>query len=368
MPEVVYAAALAYRRAGCSVLPIAGDGSKRPAARLLPKVWDPYERRWKPTWKPLQSQISTEAELRHWFAQEPVGLALIGGRISGGLEILDFDAIEVYGPWCQKVEALCPGLLGRLPVTQTPDDGRHVYYRCQAVDGNLKLAQHPGFHGKPEVLIETRGEGGYAIVPPSPPACHPSSRPYVLLQGHLAKIPLITPDERTILLTAARSFNAYVPPERVVVGLRAIPSQPTTGNRPGDLFNRHATWPDILEPHGWSRAGQRGEVILWRRPDKRLRGSSATTNYGGSNLLHVFSSNAFPFDQDTAYSKFTAYVLLEHGGDFHVATRMLARKGYRPPKVGEIAPPLTDPWLGPRWRLHGISLAVRRIGEGVTRG
>jgi hypothetical protein len=327
MADVIYASALAYRRVGCSVIPVAADGTKRPATWLLPKVWDGRERRWKSTWKPLQSRLPTEAELLCWFTQEPVGLALIGGRISGGLEILDFDAFELYGPWCQMVDALCPGLVARLPVTRTPGDGRHLFYRCKGVDGNLKLAQRLVLHGQLKTLIETRGEGGYAIVPPSPPACHPSNRPYVFLHGDLTTIPTITPEERTTLLNAARTFNTYVPPQRFG-GSVTMASRQTDGDRPGDLFNRHASWPDILEPHAWTRVGQRGEVTFWRRPGKRERGSSATTNYAGSDLLYIFTTNAAPFEAECAYSKFMAYALLSHGGDFRAAAKLLAQRGY----------------------------------------
>ena len=48
----------------------------------------------------------------------------------------------------------------------------------------------------------------------------------------------------------------------------------------------------------------------------------------GRDLLIVFSSNADPFVERTGYSKFYAYTLLEHGGDFHAASRALARRGY----------------------------------------
>jgi Bifunctional DNA primase/polymerase, N-terminal len=364
MPNILYAAALAYCRAGCSLIPIAADGTKRPASWLLPKVWNPSDQRWIPTWKPLQKRLPTEAELRHWFARERVGLALIGGQISGGLEILDFDAIDVYGPWRRMVDECCPGLVGRLPVTQTPDNGRHLYYRCRVVEGNLKLAQDLGLDCELKTLIETRGEGGYAIAPPSPSACHLMNQPYVLLRGDPTKIPTITLEERTILLNTARAFNTYMPPEHVVVGPRVPAPRQANGERPGDLFNAHATWPDILEPHGWTRVGQRGEVIFWKRPGKRVRGSSATTNYAGSDLLYMFSSNAHPFEPERAYDKFTAYALLEHHGDFRAAARLLSLKGYRRPRDGELLPPLHDPWLGPRWKMHGIPLAVRRIGGG----
>ena len=47
--------------------------------------------------------------------------------------------------------------------------------------------------------------------------------------------------------------------------------------------------------------------------------------------FYVFSSNAHPFEPDRAYSKFTAYTLLNFGArarDFHQAAVDLAAKGY----------------------------------------
>jgi hypothetical protein len=113
------------------------------------------------------------------------------------------------------------------------------------------------------------------------------------------------------------------------------------------------------------RAAGRGDALeaTWQQQ----RGTSATTNYAGSDLLYVFSSNAHPFEPETAYDKFAAYALLEHG-DFQAAARLLALKGYRQSKPGERLPPLHDPWLGPRWRFHGVPLAVRRMGVEVMHG
>jgi hypothetical protein len=62
------------------------------------------------------------------------------------------------------VEQLAPGLVARLVIVQTPKGGRHLYYRCATIAGNQKLA----VSADRTVLIETRGEGGYAIIPPSP--------------------------------------------------------------------------------------------------------------------------------------------------------------------------------------------------------
>ena len=270
MPNILYAAALAYRRAGCSLLPIATDGTKRPAAWLLPKVWDHSEHRWKATWRPFQKHFPTQAQLWHWFAQKPVGLAVISGQISGGLEILDFDATEIFEPWSAIVDKFAPGLLEPLPLVQTPTHGHHVYYRCSFIESNQKLAQRPNAEGRPEVMIETRGIGGYTIAPPSPPICQPLHRAYTLLRGDLTAIPAITRDQRTILLNAALSFNEGIERTRIISGgISPCPSR-AQSDRPRDIFNSHAQWSDILEPHGWRRMGQRGEITLWKRPDDNI--------------------------------------------------------------------------------------------------
>jgi putative DNA primase/helicase len=147
--------------AGLSVIPILPDGSKKPAV----------------AWKSYQTRLPTKAELVQWFHDETRGMAAIGGAVSGCLEILDFDAQELFDPWSIMVETLCPGLLMRLSLSETPSKGRHVFYRCQSIAGNQKLAQRYGLDGTPETLVETRGEGGYAIVPPPHPPATPQSVP-----------------------------------------------------------------------------------------------------------------------------------------------------------------------------------------------
>jgi putative DNA primase/helicase len=302
--------------AGLSVIAIRADGTK---ASLIP-------------WKHYQTQRPSNPELTDWFSRTPVGLAVVGGLVSRSLEILDFDATELFEPWRLIVEELAPGLLQRLPLTRTPTNGRHLYYRCAEIVGNQKLAERLDQYGKPITLIETRGQGGYAIIPPSPPACHPLNKPYVLLRGDLATIPTITREERTILLNAARSFNAYVKPERVVSGNSSRRTHQGTGDRPGDVFNARAEWPAILEPHGWTIVHQRGELRLWKRPGKHERGWSATSGYG-KDLLYVFSTNAAPFQAEMAYDKFGAYALLEYRGDLRAAAKALHACGYRGERI-----------------------------------
>lgn len=144
----------------------------------------------------------------------------------------------------------------------------------------------------------------------------------MLVSGDLTQIPTINEAERGLLLVAARAQTEYIEPAKIF-----RPPSTSTGNRPGDDFNTRATWDEVLEPHGWEQAGQRGSLTDWRRPGKST-GSSATTNFGESDLLYVFSTNADPFEADRAYQKFAAYTLLNHDGDFSAAAADLASKGY----------------------------------------
>src|SRR5688572_2565150 len=98
----VFAEARRLVAADLSVIPIAADGSKRPLV----------------SWKPFQRRRPTVAQLMRSFASDTCGLAIIGGDVSGGLEVLDFDAAEVFDPWCAMVEGLAPGLLGT-PTTRS---------------------------------------------------------------------------------------------------------------------------------------------------------------------------------------------------------------------------------------------------------
>jgi Bifunctional DNA primase/polymerase, N-terminal len=139
------------------------------------------------------------------------------------------------------VEELSPGLLQRLPVIHTRTRGRHVDYRCVTIAGNQKLAQHADAKRRPKTDIETRGEGGYVLAPGCPLACHPLGKPYVLLDGDLADIPHITPEERAILLNAARTFNAYVEPRRTIRREPEVSTSQPHGDRPGDAYNARVT-------------------------------------------------------------------------------------------------------------------------------
>lgn len=111
------------------------------------------------------------------------------------------------------------------------------------------------------------------------------------------QIPVLTEDERDVLLQAAWELNKYVP--SVVDGpASSMPASPGS-NRPGDDFNDRGDVRAFLEAHGWVRT-KKGENEYWRRPGKDS-GTSATLK---DRVFYVFSSNAGPFEPNQHYSPF----------------------------------------------------------------
>lgn len=328
--------ALAYRAAGRAVLPIA-PGSKKPS------TVHPATGRVKAlAWKRYQSQRPTEEQLQSWFRAAPLlGLGIACGPVSGvqidgvtyGLEVLDIDDVQILEQFVEAAHWQGLGeLLARLLHQRTPRPAGHFGYLCQEWGGNTKLAQRQDGvdeHGTPLVmtLIETRGDGGQVIVAPTPPGIHPEhpERGYELVRGSWETLPIITPDERQTLWALARSFNAYVAPRQVHTP-RGADRAGANGERPGDTLNEtadRAWWRHLLEWHGWSLVHQRGDVDYWQRPGKDGKEWSATFGACGP-YLYVFSSNAAPFEPERGYQPFSAFTLLEHGGDFKAAAKALA--------------------------------------------
>jgi hypothetical protein len=305
-----------YRQAGLQVIPILPDGSKRPAGK----------------WKIYQDP-DQQCELQSFVG---MGVAIVCGAASGGLEVIDVDKPSLFTRWCELVEDNAPGLIQRMAIVDTPridingEHGRHIYYRCDQPSGNTILAQEPGeTPDRPQTTIETRGEGGYCIAPGSPPTCHPTGGTYELLAGELTDLPHITTDERRVLLECARALTMWV--ETADVDETDKHGQAyqhgAPGDSPGDRFAAATPWAEILEPHGWTQE----RPDYWKRPGKDAKGHSATTtcrSKAGRELFKVFTSNAAPFEQNKTYSKFAVYALLNHGGDFSAAAKDLAAQGF----------------------------------------
>jgi hypothetical protein len=374
----VIACAVQAQASGLSVVPPAQDGTKRPIS----------------AWRRYMSEAASLDQVLSWYdaAESPTGLGLVTGSVSGGLELLEFE-----GRARPEVQLFMAGAaeLGLSEVVDrirfgycefTPAGGVHLLYRCEK-PVTTKLARDEAG----EVLVETKGEGGYVIVAPSFGAVHPSGKPWCRHRGGFDTIATIATEEREELHRLCRSFDRY--PKTA----RALGSQSTPGHRPGDEWAADTSWSQILEPKGWQPLYTAGDGNQhWRRPGKD-RGTSATVSENGTGVLYVFSSSAPPFEPDQCYTKFGALAVLEHGGDMVATARELGRRGFghqEPEPDDDEAPPrplqtlrgLLDAdepeydWLVPNllertdrlmvtgaWG-YGKSTFLRQLGVGVALG
>jgi hypothetical protein len=317
--------ALSYLQAGLSIIPTGAD--KKPT---LPE-WGPFRRE-----RPSQEQVTK------WFSNGTRNIAVICGAVSGNLEGLDFDCMaEALEVWLAEVHARAPGLLEKLPFESSPK-GAHILYRALcSIPGNTKLAMKsvevagPGKHsykgGTPleaqlengkwiitPAIIETRGEGGYLVV-------HPS-KGYFGKRGDLCKLPVLTSEEREVLIESARTCNQYFPEPETKYG--ADTGNKATAKLPGQDFDERGDMRALLQKHGWTFKGHGNDGReKWARPGKENgKASSATLTDG--RIFYVFSSNAHPFEAGRGYGPFGVYTLLEQAGDFQAATKALSSQGY----------------------------------------
>jgi hypothetical protein len=324
--------------AGLCIIPPRQDGSKAPGV---------------PSWRRYQYERPTDDDLDTWYRElHYTGIGSVTGAVSR-MECFEFDDRETYERFKDAARRVGYGeLVDRIEEgwsDETPSRGVHWHYRCSDISRNTVLARHPhaGSTTNGKVLIETRGEGGFVIMAPSSGTVHPSGLPYKRLSGGPSTIAPITPEERSALFAFARTFDE-MPVSKVTA-----PAPPTVrgdDTRPGDDFNERATWPEILEPHGWELIYEQEGMGYWRRFGK-TDGISATTNWDNTDCLRVFTSSTVL--EPKMYQKFTAYAVLNHSGDWSAAARELGKLGYgstespptRPVNDAAIVP-VTEPVTG----------------------
>lgn len=313
--SILQNAAFDYSTAGLATLPV--NNAKRPTV----EAWTHYQKT-----KP------NDAEIRRWFngsKSETTGLAIIAGKVSGNVEVLDVDCkYDLTGSlmedFCELVKEHLPELFPKLVIAKTVNKGFHILLRVpvESIQGNKKLASRTATDDeaksgdKVKVLIETRGDGGYIVAAPTVG--------YEWAQGTFKEIPLITANERDTLFTIARSFDQ--------MPVKTSPEQKTDNRAsiseksPFDDYNERADVPVLLEKHGWRIAYQRGERIHYKRPGTTDSATSANF-HTGLKLFYVFSTST-EFEAGRGYNPVQVYTQLEHSGDYSAASRALYTTGY----------------------------------------
>ncbi len=316
--------AAAFINTGMSIIPI-DHTTKRPLMRLLPRGDDD-----KPTWAPFQKTIADVDAVAGWFENGCEAFAVVCGAVSGGLLILDFDEPRFYDAWKVAVGPLADGL----PTQKTGGGGYQVLLRCPQPGMNDKLAwivdttQDAGRR----IAIETRGEGGYAVVAPS---LHPSGNRYQWIVSPFNEadeivIPTTPQAQADALLSAARKLDEcpHTRQEQERIEGQAHEEYQRRQHRWNgersviDAFNQAHSIEAMLEAHSYTR-GYAGRYI-------RPSGKSESVSIRDGRSTH-FSSND-PLNDGRSRGgygvcdPFDVFVQLDHRGDMKAAVKDAATK------------------------------------------
>ncbi len=254
------------------------------------------------------------ATVRKWFQSEDDMIGVPMGNVT----CLDIDAKNQPG----LVEAFEKSLddagltviRETLVMQTTINGGAHYFFRVKGLSEpvrNLVLSRSVDNN----VTIETRGDGGYAVVAPS--------KGYRFVRGSLPTIPTITLETFQAILTVAKSFDRCKPKESKPTAQQSTIDE----DSPGDDYNRRGAdeMLALLQSDGWKPCK---DLKHWTRPGKNAGTSATWDSPETPNKFYVFTSNAAPFEAFTSYSPFAVYAMLQHGGDYSAAAKALFIEGY----------------------------------------
>ena len=314
-PRTIAQSIYAYSEGGLSIIPI-DHTSKRPAMAFLPKGEDG-----KPTWAPFRDEIPNDEWCKYWDDSGVQAVAVVCGKVSGGLLCIDFDVPSTFPAWQEKVGDLASGL----PVQRTGGGGFQVFLRCQNPGGNQKLAwaADEAERSGRTIAIETRGEGGYAIVPPS---LHPCGKRYQMVSGSLSDVPTIAQEQADALLVAARELDErrYTLQQMEKMASEACASHNKNRKKQSSsgiigAFNEAHPIEVVLEEHGYFSSGDR-----YIRPG----GTSASVSVLAGRSCHWSSNDPLNdgkvHDGMGVHDAFSIFCQLEHGGDVSAAVKAAA--------------------------------------------
>ena len=264
-------------------------------------------------WKEFQTKAMTKEEFAKVYELESTkGQGLCTGY--GGLEVIDIDLKTLptlaaqQDFWKEYLTFLNDTIADfeeKFVIYKTINNGYHILYKCEHIEGNQKLAK---LEGSTEAIIETRGIGGYVFI----------YEKKVTALGY-SDIKEISVKDREMLMHVSRLFDYKEPvaePQHEPIPAQSI--APWT-----DFNQRNSVWDLIQDDFTIVRRLKDRQVV------KRNGGTSEHSGYifNDSGNLYLFSTGTI-YPAETILSPFAIYAYKYHNGDMKAASRDLYAKQY----------------------------------------
>lgn len=259
------------------------------------------------------------ATITAWWTEQPAdGVSIVTGEASA-IFVVDVDPRHGGDDTLADLEATHEPLPDTVRCL-TGGGGTHHYFRMP--DG-VRIRNDAGISLGPG--LDVRGDGGQVVAPPT---LHPETG--IAYTWDLEADPF---DGVAVADPPLWLVELLTAPDPSTQPRRERAARPAGELLPGDHFAATHTWPELLEPDGWTLHSARADRAsgagyeLWTRPGKdRRAGASATLYYGGSDVLKVFTTNP-PAGLRTGetYTRFGYWTATRHHGDFEEAARAWRR-------------------------------------------
>jgi hypothetical protein len=282
------------------------------------------------SWTKYQFEQMAEDEVSHLF-YGAAGIATIGGMVSGGRVHIDFDTKydltgTLYEDYCNQINDIDPTILKRMVIVRTPSGGYHWIYNTDApIIPSMKLAQRETTNDerdhKPneliKVLIETKGDKGYCLAPPT--------KGYLFISE--LKSPIhISKSEEEVILEVARSFDKV--PHQIIKEPKNTSILNTNDyiESPFEAYNKSGNVNAVLVQHGWQAVYQKGSKTFYKRPgDSKTKTSG---NYDSEKRWFSVFSTSTQFEINKAYNPVSVFCLLTHNNDWSKCAKDLIEQGF----------------------------------------
>ncbi|WP_316778068.1 bifunctional DNA primase/polymerase [Pedobacter antarcticus] len=285
-------------------------------------------------WKEFQFRKATKEELWHNMEEKhTTAVAIVCGIVSGNIEAIDIDVKFKSGIdeiLFKDIQHFYPELFTKLRIHQTPSSGFHIIYRVAAthpVPGNLKLAGRIATeeeislqlsrgisHPNREInFLETRGEGGYILAPPS--------LGYLIYKN--APIPVLSWEERCSLITLCQSYTEIL---KELPKPKPLKSEENWyDENPFEHFNSSADPIELAAGFGWKYSHGNNFFLWFTRPGKQS-GVSMSWNLQ-KRIFYNFTSST-ELTPNRGYHPSTLLSALKFSGDKRKTFKWLTEHGY----------------------------------------
>lgn len=308
---------------GLSLIPVRDKQS----GSMMPKT--PFK-----SWQSSQTNRLKVGEL--WQQMETYqteAVAIVCGKVSGNLEIIDIDSKYYEGISIilfKEIKSLRPDLYDKIRVHKTPSGGYHILYRIADgnPEGNQKLAERAKTEEeiqkdidsgikKPKkfvAFLETRGERGYALMPPSMGYSVHLNRP----------IPILSWADRCELIQICKSFNQNIVQQ--VTYTRTKKDNTAYDLTPWEDYNQNGGVIALLKEYGWNlHQHQTAERYYFTRPGKTKGISGSLTKVDAKFYPFTVSTE---LESEKTYSPCDLLVLYKFNGDKGEAFKWMVSQGY----------------------------------------